>query len=91
MTQQKLKPCRFCGEREQLEIRGVDAKNPDRDLIRCRMCYGQAPRKWWNTPDPAVEKLVEALKEIAIGHVSLMDIQDAVRRSLRDWEESQNG
>jgi len=43
-----LKSCRFCGEDFQLQVIRVDMKNPERDLIKCRKCRGEAPRKFWN-------------------------------------------
>lgn len=42
-----LKPCPFCEENFQLQVIKVDAKNTGRDLIKCRKCKGQAPRKYW--------------------------------------------
>lgn len=46
----ELKPCMFCGENKQLQIIIVDTKNPGRDLVKCRHCRGEAPRKYWNNP-----------------------------------------
>lgn len=44
----ELKPCSFCGEKFQLEYVEVDRKNPDRDIIKCRICESRARRKYWN-------------------------------------------
>lgn len=49
MDTNTLQPCRFCGETLQLQIITVDRKNPGRDLIKCRMCKGEAPRSVWNS------------------------------------------
>ena len=43
-----LSPCRFCGEHFQLQTVTVDKVNPERDLIKCRICKSQAPREQWN-------------------------------------------
>lgn len=39
--------CPFCAECEQLEVRTIDYKNPDRDIVRCRNCGGNASRVNW--------------------------------------------
>ena len=62
-----IKPCLFCGESQQLQVIKVDAKNMDRDLIKCRKCYGQAPRGVWNTANPKAKLDLdedEVIKEV---------------------------
>lgn len=47
----KTNPCPFCKEDFQLQVITVDLKNPERDIIKCRKCKGQAPRKFWNSTE----------------------------------------
>lgn len=61
----KLKPCRFCSEDFQIQLIRVDFKNPDRDIVKCRKCKGEAPRKYWNSESHDKRQLKPEVCQIA--------------------------
>lgn len=71
----KLNPCVFCGEDKQLQVIKVDAKNPGRDLVKCRHCRGEAPRKYWNETKSRFSKkdIFIAIREVMTEEINKIE------------------